>query len=230
MPKKKNNKKIYIVTILLAILIVAAAALIYLVETANSQPTTATVGVNVGDTFTYKLTGDSILFSPDATTPAYLSEYNNTDYYQVAITGINGTLITFNTVWKFTNGTTIQNTDWINLTSGSNNGDFWAIYPSNLNVNNRLYPKETETSLTVNKTETFAYTNATRERNYWTIVNQFTNVNDPTGNTVQINYEFIYFDKQTGMLTSLTNYQEYNNPQYNIAITWQLTNSTVWVV
>jgi hypothetical protein len=231
MPKKKSsNTKIYIAIFLLAVLIVAAAALIYIVQTSNAQPTTATVGVNVGDTFTYKLTGDSILFSPDATTPASLSEYNDTDYYQVTITGINGTLVTFNTVWQFTNGTVVRNSDWINLTDGTNNGDFWAIYPSNLNVNNRLYPKETDSTLKVNSTTTYAYSNSTRERNYWTIANQFTDVNDPTGNTVQMNYEFIDFDRQTGMLTSLTNIQEYNNPEYNIEIIWQLTNSTVWAI
>ena len=66
------------------------------------------VGVNVGDTFTYKLTGDSILFSSDASTPAYLSEYNETNYYQVIITGVNGSVVSFDTIWQFTNGTAIQ--------------------------------------------------------------------------------------------------------------------------
>src|ERR1017187_2368170 len=74
----------------------------------NSTPTptngTNFVGVNVGDTFTYKLRGDSVLFSSDTTTPAYLSEYNNTDYYQVTITGISGTQVSLNTLWRLTNG------------------------------------------------------------------------------------------------------------------------------
>jgi len=231
MPKKKtSNTRVYITVVILAVLIIAAVALIYLSESSNSQPNTAAVGVNVGDTFTYKLTGDSILFSPDATTPAYLSQYNDTDYYRVTITGVNGALVTFNTLWQFTNGTAIPSSDWINLTSGSNNGDFWAIYPANLTLNNRLYPKETNTALIVNSTDTQTFTSGVRLRNYWSIENEFTNVNDPTGNTVQYNFISVHFDKRTGMLDDLTNIQEYNNPEYNIIITWQLANSTVWAV
>ena len=188
------------------------------------------VGVQVGDTFTYKLTGNSILFGSAAATPAFLSEYNNTNYYEVIITGINGSVVSFDTIWQFTNGTAIKNSDWINLVTGNYSGDFWAIYPSNLKVTNLLYPKESNTELIVNSTGSQSFSTGDRTTNYWHLENEFTNTNDPTGSTTQVNLIEVYFDKQTGMLDYLDNVQEYNNPQYNILITWQLTSSTVWGV
>ena len=43
-------------------------------------------------------------------------------------------------------------------------------------------------------------------------------------------YLGVYFDKQTGMLESLTNIQFYTNPEIEITISWQLTSSNVWAV
>jgi hypothetical protein len=228
MPMKAMSKKVYIAIFLLVVIlsIAVVAAIVYTTQTSSSPVVS---GVNVGDTFTYKLTGASVLGSADAVTPGYLSEYNNTDYYKVTITGINGSVISFDTVWQFTNGTAVQNSEWVNLSTGADNGDFWAIYASNLNKNDLLRPKGFDT-LIVNSTDTQTYTSSTRQRNFWSIENVFTDINDPTGNTQRYDFMGVYFDKQTGMLIDLTNVQEYNNPQYNIIITWQLTNSTVWGV
>jgi len=220
-------KKVYIAIFLLVLLVgIAVAAIVYTTQTSSSP---VVPGVTVGDTFTYKLTGASVLGSADAVTPGYLSEYNGTDYYKVTITGINGSVVSFDTVWQFTNGTAVQNSEWVDLSTGADNGDFWAIYASNLNVNNLLRPKGFDT-LIVNSTGTQTYTSSTRQRNFWSIENVFTDINDPTGNTQRYDFMGVYFDKQTGMLDTLTNWQEYNNPQYTIIITWQLTNSTVWGV
>jgi hypothetical protein len=227
MPKKAISKKVYVAIALVVILAISSAAIIYATQFNSAKA--VTVGVHVGDTFTYKLTGVSVLGSADAVTPDYLSQYNNTDYYQVTITGINGSTVSFNTDWQFTNGTSVQTPEWVDLATGADSGDFWAIYASNLNVNNLLRPKGFD-GIIVNKTDTQTYTSGTRQRNFWFLDNVFTDVNDPTGNTQQYNYIEVYFDKQTGMLVDLTNLQEYNNPNYNIIITWQLTNSTVWGV
>jgi uncharacterized membrane protein len=128
MTKKAATKKKYIAIFLLVALVIAAVALIYVTQfSSKTEATDLTVGINVGDTFTYKLTGESVLISSGTTTPAYLSQYNATDYYQVTITGINGTLVTFDTVWKFTNGTAIQNSEWVNIGTGANSGDFTQI-------------------------------------------------------------------------------------------------------
>jgi hypothetical protein len=219
----------YIAIFLVVILVAASAAIVYATQISKSGAKVK-VGVTVGDTFTYKLTGDSDLFTSAASTPASLYEYNETNYYEVIITGVNGSIVSFDTIWQFTNGTAIQNKDWINLKTGNYSGDFWAIYPSNLNVNNRLYPKESNTALIVNSTGSQPYSTGNRTTNYWHIESEFTDANDPTGSTTQVNLIEVYFDKQTGMLDYLDNVQEYSNPEYNILITWQLTSSTVWGV
>ncbi len=227
--KKKSNNKVYAAVILLVILAISAAAVVYVVnQHPASQP--VNVGVKVGDTFYYNLTGTSVLFDTEATTPAYLYQYNNTNYYQVTITGINGSTVDFDTLWTFTNGSApIANQEWVNIATGANSGDFWAIYPANLNVNNLLSPKGYD-GLIVNSTTTETYTASTRTTNFWSIDNIFTDTNDPTGSTQQQNYIQVYFDQPTGILTSLTNLIEYNNPAYNLVITWQLNSTNVWTV
>ncbi len=228
--KKRFSTKVLVAIVLLIIVIpVVTATVVYTaIQSSSSQPTVV-AGVNVGDTFTYNITAQSILFSSTAVTPDYLYEFNSTDYYQVTITGVSGSLVTFDTTWKFQNGTEITTPEYVDIATGNNSGDFWAIYPSNLKVNNFLSPKGYD-KLIVNSTDTYTYTNSTRPRNWWSIENVFTDTTDPTGSTQQDNFISVYFDKQTGMLTQLTNIQQYNNPQYNVIITWKLTKSSVWDV
>jgi hypothetical protein len=228
--KKSRCPKVLIAISLVVILAIASAALVYVSIQSASASKQVVPGVHVGDTFTYALTGDSILYDTEAVTPASLYYYNETSYYEVIITAVNGFTVSFNTIWAFTNGTSIQNSDWINLETGNYSGDFWAIYPPNLNVNDRLYPKEANTALIVNSTGSQPFAAGNRTANYWSIEKEFTNPSDPTGSSTMVSAIDVYFDKQTGMLEYLDDAQDYNNPQYNIIITWQLTNSTVWNV
>jgi hypothetical protein len=228
MPKKTTSKKVYVAITLLVIVVIASAAIVYATMIANSGAS-ATVGVHVGDTFFYKLTGTAVLFDSDAKPPAGFSDYNSTDYYKVTITGINGSVVLFDTVWQFKNGTAIPQSQLIDLSTGRTTGDFWAIYAANLNVNDLLRPKGAD-GLIVNSTDTKTYANSTRQRNHFDIGNVFYDVNDPTYSTQRYEYDQVYFDKQTGILETLTNVQVYNNPQMNLIITWQLANSTDWDV
>ncbi len=225
--KKNRSSKILIAILLVAIIAIASTAIAYVVIQTSSNQTAR--GLHVGDVFTYNITADSILFTSDAVTPAYLSQYNDTDYYQVSITSVSGSSIGFDTLWKFTNGTALNNPESINLETGTNTGDFWAMYLPNLKVNAPLTPKG-DNGLIVNSTSTQTYSDSIRTTNNWSTENVLVDSSDPTGSTQQDNFIGVSFDKQTGMLTSLTNVQQYNNPGYNILILWQLTNSTVWKV
>ncbi len=69
-----------------------------------------------------------------------------------------------------------------------------------------------------------------RLRNFWRIAEEFQDSRDPTGNTMRVEYDYVYFDRQTGMLTQLINQQFYNNPMYDLTVTWQLVSSNVWNV
>jgi hypothetical protein len=205
-------------------------AIIYATQTPPSVKP-AVSGLNVGDTFTYSLKGNSPLVGLDAVTPDYFYQYNATDYYNVTITGINGTEVSLDTVWRFTNGTEINGKQTIDLSNGMKTGQsgFWAIYVSNLNVNDLLRPQGYD-GLIVNSTDTKSYADSTRQRNVWAIEAEFSSINDPTGSTLRYDHMHVYFDKQTGMLESLSNVQVYTNPQMSLTITWQLTDCSVWAV
>jgi hypothetical protein len=227
--RKSSSKKIYLAVILLIILIAAAAAVVYVV--ANPPPKVVTVGVNIGDTFTYNITSTSTLIGLDAVEPPGFFQYNQTDYYKITITGITGTNVSMDTLWRFKNGTEVTGTQLLDIANGKKVDDngFWALYPANLNVGDLLRPKGFD-GLTVNRTDTRVFADSTRWENFWFIDNQFYNVNDPTQSTQRYDYTGVTFDKTTGMLETLTNYQEYNNPAMKETITWNLFNSSLWLV
>jgi hypothetical protein len=225
--KKSSHKNLYLVITLIVILVVAVAAAIY---ASMPPPKRATVGVQVGDSFTYSITGISTLQSAEATTSPGFEQYNQTDYYRVTITGITDTNVSLSTVWRFLNGTEVNGQQTINLTDGQESvqNGFWAIYSANLKVGDPIRP--TDDRLTVNATDTKTYVDSTRQRNYWFIENQFYDVNDPTRSTLRDDFTAVYFDQVTGMLVTLNNITAYNNPLKTEAITWKLISCSVWNV
>ena len=227
--RKSSSKKIYLAVILLIILISATAAVIYVVT--NKPAKAVTVGVNVGDSFTYNITSTSTLIGLDAVEPPGFFQYNQTDYYKITITDINGTNVSLNTIWHFKNGTDVTGKQQIDIANGkkADENGFWAIYPADLNVGDLLRPTGFD-ELKVNRTDTRVFADSERWNNFWFIDNQFYNVNDPTQSTQRYDYTGVTFDKATGMLETLTNYQEYNNPAMKQTITWNLFSSSVWAV
>jgi hypothetical protein len=225
--KKGSHKNLYLTITLIVILVVAIVAAYY---ATLPPPKRATVGVQVGDSFTYSITGISTLQSEEATISPGFEQYNQTDYYRVSVAGITDTNVSLSTVWRFLNGTEVTGQQTINLTDGrgSVENGFWAIYSANLKVGDPIRPVDDR--LTVNATDTKTYANSTRDRNYWFIENEFYDVNDPTQGTLRYDFTAVYFDKATGMLVNLNNITAYNNPLKTEALTWKLISCTVWDV
>jgi hypothetical protein len=226
--RKGSSKKLYIAIFLVVILIASTATIIYAIQPA---PVEAKAGVNVGDSFAYGIIGTSTLTGLDAVETPGFSQYNQTDYFKITITGASGTSVSFDTLWRFKNGTEIPGKQTIDLSNGNktDSNGFWAIYAANLNVGDLLRPAGFD-KLTVNATDTKTYTSGSRTRNFWFIENMFRDVNDPTGSTQRYDYIGVWFDKKTGMLGTLTNYSEYNNPAKIEITTWNLVSSSVWAV
>jgi hypothetical protein len=221
------HKKLPFAIVLLVVLCVATAAIIYSSQFTAQLPKQVLSGVSVGDTFTYSLKGSAILSDDNAVIPGYFSQYNKTDYFKVTITEIKGSEVSFNTAWRFTNGTEINNEQKIDLSSGNRTADFWAIYASNLNVNDLLHPTGFD-GLIVNSTQSIQYKDSLRGTNFWSTETQYFNINDPTESSQRFDLMQVRFDKQTGMLVDFISRQLYNNPAMTLAITWKLTNSTAW--
>jgi hypothetical protein len=225
------QRNVGIAAIMITVIAISTLAIVFTQTPEPTSDTTNQVGLNVGDTFSYKLTGSAVLGNPDATIPEGLSQYNDTDYYQVTVTAINGTQVLLSTTWKFNNGSQITRPQIIDLSTGARvdpNG-FWAIYYSDLNVKDLLHPRGTD-GLVVNGSDTQIFGNVTRARNYWITESQFVNASDTSGNTMRDVYVGVYFDKQTGILEKLTHIEFFTNPEVELIITWELTGSSVWNV
>ena len=225
--KKGRSKKVYLAILLLVVIVVATAAIVYTTQFAAKK---VEVGVHVGDVFMYSLKGTSAL-GLDATDDPGFDQYNATDYFKVTVSNVIGTTVTLNSVWRFLNGTEITSIQLIDLANGNKTDKygFWALYPANLNVGDLLRPTGFDSQI-VNKTETKSYADSVRYENFWSIEGEFQYALDPTQSTFMYDIRNIYFDKETGILTSLVDYQQFNNPQKVQVITWTLTNSSLWNV
>ncbi|MGE5533492.1 MAG: hypothetical protein ACM3UN_04005 [Bacillota bacterium] len=226
--KKSSHRNLYLAILLIVILSVATAAIVY---ATLPSPKKATAGVHVGDSFTYSITGILTLQSTEATATPGFEQYNQTDYYKVTITGVTGENVTFDTQWRFLNGTAVDTSQSINLSNGQESvqNGFWAMYSSNLKKGDLLRPTGFDKQI-VNETAPQQYADSTRERNFWFIESQFEDTRDPTHSTLMDVFNQIYFDKQTGMLDTLNSISYYNNPLKTEAIIWKLVSCTVWDV
>jgi len=224
---KKSHTKRYLAIILAIILIGAVAAAAYVVLSAPQ----VTVGVQVGDTFTYSIKGIVQLTGLEATPSPGFEQYNQTDYYKVVVTNVNGTSVTLDTTWRFLNGTEINKQQTIDIANGNKTDEygFWALYPANLKTGDLLRPKGYD-GKTVNNTYSAVWSSGNRTSNFWFINGQFQDTNDPTGSTLMYDYLYIYFDQKTGMMTGMQNYRYYNNPERSENTIYTLTNSSVWQV
>ena len=133
MSKKATSKKVYLAIVLVVILAVSTVAVIYATQIYKpKQKTAVSSGLKVGETFTYNIMDLSTLYSsdanPDSQQPGF-NELNNTAYI-ITITGVNGTIVSFDTNMQLTNGTSSETSGSVNLTSGIPGGDagFWQIF------------------------------------------------------------------------------------------------------
>jgi hypothetical protein len=111
MPRRKSSRlkrNVGIaVTVIVLMIVSVVATLSTQLSSQKVQPSgsVSSPTLDVGDRFIYKLAGSSVLGSADAVTPAEFMQYNDTDYYQVTVAGINDTQVSLDLLWQFSNGT-----------------------------------------------------------------------------------------------------------------------------
>jgi hypothetical protein len=186
-------------------------------------------GVTQGNEFTYDIMGLWSSPSTNVEIPAYLLEFNKTDYYKVIATEVSGADVSVHTVWRFANGTEIEGDSEINLETGIYTGGFWAIFAADLGANDRVRPQGYDQS-TVNETITRDYLGGERETNHLMLTLQQYDSSDPTHTSLYTEKSDIYFDKQTGMLVELRDDDFYSNPSRTVTIIWKIRDSNVWNV
>jgi hypothetical protein len=216
-------------SITIVIFVAVTVAVIVVAAVLSSQPPSEAIvaGVVPGNTFTYELKSYTAVSEENVTIPPAVSEYNRTESYRVSITAVSGPEVSFNTTWRFINGTENENAFKINLLTGINNPPFWAMYQSNLSLNSVVHPSGSD-GLIVNQTEIRSYKAGDRVANIITLQNQFVDASNPT--RTYDDYLYVHFDKITGMLVELKEIQVYNDPQVVLTYEWRLVDSNVWAV
>jgi hypothetical protein len=184
-------------------------------------------GVSSGDEFTYEVKVFYNSANQSATISQYQLDINKTDYFKVEITGVDGNDVSFNSIWRFINGTENKNQGSVDISTGFAGGDFWAIIGSNMNAGNKLHPTGPD-RVFINDTIIRNYEpGGNRETNLVEITYTYYNEDDPS--LFYNEYSKTYFDKQTGMLVELEERVVFPDPLTTEKLTWKLieTNSFV---
>lgn len=213
--------------ITIVILVIVVAIIVAAILATQPPPTEPIVtGVVAGNTFTYDLKAYTSVSEDNVTLPQGVSEYNNTEWYKITITSVDGSVVSFNTTWRFVNGTEIERSGYVNVLTDDNQA-FWAIYPANLTENKLVRPQGTYGNY-VNDTEVRTYKSGDRETNLMNTQTELLDSGDPT--RVFDDYRYVHFDKITGMLVELKEIQVYNSPEAVLTYDWVLVGSNVWTV
>ena len=216
-----------LITIIIGL--VALSLGLWAIVATQTPPSPAAVpGVAAGNVFTYSIKGYAALTVENASIPQSFSELNMTDWYRITITNVTGPEVQFNTTWRFTNGTEIENMGNVNVLTGADNKIFWAIYPANLTLNDYVSPGGSDGAI-VNQTETRTYKSGERETNVMSLQNQFVDTSDPDLRTVD-DYIYVHFDRSTGMLVELRDMRLYSDPEIILTTEQVLVSSNVWLV
>ncbi|MGB8780954.1 MAG: hypothetical protein WCD81_09955 [Candidatus Bathyarchaeia archaeon] len=210
--------------IVLLSLISAFLLLAFVVE-ASAQ--TRTVGVSVGNTFTYSAIAGWSSNDPNATPPSGLVELNKTQWLEVAVTAISGTNITGQLTSHYKNGTEITSGGWVDVdTGGSVNLTTWFI-SANLVRGDLMYTLSPYNTTTINETVTRTYANGVRDTNHVNLTSVSTS---SLGNlSLATN---LYWDKSTGVVVEFSTGE--SNQTGTHTTTWseglQISDSNVWTV
>ena len=222
-------KKGYIAIIVIIILVVASAAAFYALQQTPPADNTPKylAGVKAGDTFTYSINGLSEQYETNETIPHRFLEFNQTDYYKVTITNVDGPIVTLSTSWRFLNGTQNDQNETINVATGTDNVDFWGIYAADLTQGSLLRPLGTADGATFNYTESRAYADGNRTANVLTLNAQFYNTEDPTFSQIYYGNRYLHVDELTGMMVEFKEIKIYTDPQIMLTVQWELIDSNV---
>jgi len=213
------TKKMAIVVLLLALL--------FFVMGEATLAQTAQPGVRVGNTFRYEVKGFWSSSDANAVISNSILDLNATEYVQVNITKVLDADVSMHIVWRFTNGTASETDSEIDVSTGIYNYWFWAVFPTNLNVGDKIHPYGPDT-IKVNASSTRDFGDNKRETNRYLVTGEFVST-DNTNRTYN-DYMTVHFDKQTGMLVELYDYKTYTNPEYSETITWKIIDSNAWDV
>jgi hypothetical protein len=221
------SKKIYLTLIIIIVLIVASVTAFYLFSYNKEEGPKIAVGVSVGDVFTYKMVGIADFSSGAFSIPENFFDTNNTKYYRVEITDIESPFVSYTVTLEFKNGTMFNDYGKINLKTGLYSGSPWNIYAANLTAGNLCRPGSMDEPR-INSTQTKSLVAGDdRELNFLTSDYEAYDLNDQTYSTICYVYNYIYFDKQMGMMVAYRTMEMYTFPEIILMVDFELVEYTL---
>jgi hypothetical protein len=197
-----------------------------LIVAASAQ--TGTVGISVGNSFTYGVTATWSSNDPVATPPADLEQANETQWQRCSVTAIHGTNVTASFTDHFKNGTETTSGGWVAIDTGAGENMTLLLISANLGTGDPVYTSAPYSSWFINGTSSRTYSSGARLTNNLDLstVSQVTLLE-----TISYTYDF-YWDRSTGILVE--ELVEQTNQTGAYTTTWslelQITNSSVWTV
>lgn len=122
---------------------------------------------------------------------------NATAWFNITVTDVRATIITFQNTTALKNGTLITNTAYVDVDSGT--GEAFTFVSAGLNAGEHLYSTEQGILLAINETITRTYSGVVRDVNHLNLTRRYLNQSDASID-VYISLDY-YWDKTTGVLT-----------------------------
>jgi hypothetical protein len=222
------SKKIYPLLIAIIVLIAVSVTALYIFQAPARNESLVTVGVKVGDVFTYKFVGyaDShVSFS----IPENFADVNKTDYYRVEITKVEAPIVSYTVTLRFNNGTQFSYDGMINLENGLYSEPYWDIYASNLSTGSLSRPGSPDEPR-ISSTQLEPYPDGDREIHFVRSEYELYDTTDLTYTKTCYVYHYVHFDKQTGMMTNYKIMQVYNSPEIILTVEYTLVDSNVFQI
>lgn len=187
------------------------------------------VGVSEGDWFKYSLTFDWSFSNPNATIPADMKLYNETEWLWMSVIDVVSTNITTQSVAHLKNGTEITRVPGgsIDVDTGSGMAP-WAI-SANLNLNDSLYTSGELSAWKIEETIPRTYPSDTRDTNHVTNTTEY-NYPDEVNTRASRN---CYWDRSTGIIVEMIldiQRTEADGSQTNMTSIVLITESNVWTI
>ena len=197
-----------------------------LVMAASGQ--TRTVGVSMGDTFTYSYVVNWNSNDPSATVPSNLVSINETQWEKVSITAVSGTNITGTLTAHYKNGTETTIDGWVNVDTGDGENMTALFISAGLVPGDSIYTGSDYSTYLINETVSRTYPGGMRDTDH---INTTAESSSSIIGNLSITTN-MYWDKSTGFLVDLS--IEESNQTGTYLTTWlealQIIGSSVWPV
>lgn len=219
-------KKIFLLTFIILSIFLGSFSIVFGEMMSN-------VGVASGDVFRYGYTSYFNSNDLHAAIPNDLTWINQTDYFMINVTGVSGSSVNFETMYRGLNGSSVLGVCSINVGTGmasisgyggpSSANSFYFMAP-NVGMMGRMFPSSL-VSPTINDTFSMPYAGGSR------LTNHFVTNENATAIGVYNNLD-IYYDQATGMMVQwrLETLQTSGTVQTNSTQMMKITSSNVWVI